>query len=177
MARLKPYSGRSHDRLTALINSNNQLALQENINFTFGVPTVINGINGRNTAVTFNPVDFQLYDIQTLHYKRLSLAILGTLPVEEILPVTITQVPFTILSILTDINESLGLDLEPSEIQDELFTTVSTQYRIRIKDSASSLGWTASEFYFTADHQQARLMEDGTPRLMEDGSIRMMEVI
>lgn len=177
MARLKPYAGTSHARLTALLNAGNNLSLQENVDFTFGTPTVISGPNGRNTSVVFNPVNYQIYDTQTLRYRRLNLSALAQLGSEEILPVTIQTIPFTTHGILSVINEALGLNLIASEVLDETFNTVQTTYRVRIRDNSSSLAWVASEFYYTANHQLARLMEDGSPRLMEDGTVRTMETV
>ena len=175
MARTKPYQGTSHDRLTALINADNGASLHEGTNFTIGTPTVSSGPAGRNTAITFTPVNFHIYQPQTLRYKRLSLAVLSSLAVGEILPVTITAIPFTTHSILSVINEALGLNLTTDEVLNEQFTTVEQTYRIKIKDNVSSLAWIDSEFSYVAQHEFSRLLEDGTPRLMEDGSLRLME--
>lgn len=175
MARVKPYRGNSVARVAALINQTNLTNLNNGIDYTLGSPVVSPGPNGRNTSVVFTPTNFQVYQPQTIRYKRLSLAVLGNLSAEEIQTVAITQVPFTIVSILPAINEALGLDLQASEVYNEQFTTVNPTYRLKIRDNNSSLAWVDSEFYFTASHQRARLLEDGTPRLLEDGSILMLE--
>lgn len=175
MARVKPYSGVSSTRLVNLINQNNLSNLNLGVDYTLGTPVPAAGPNGRNTSIVFAPTNFQVYQPQSIRYKRLSLAVLSNLPVDEILPVAITQVPFTIVGILPAINEALGLDLQASEVYNEQFTTVLPTYRLKIRDNNASLAWVDSEFYFTANHQRAQLLEDGTPRLLEDGSILMLE--
>lgn len=175
MARIKPYSGRSLDRLVALINLNNGLNLTYNTDFTLNNLSSIVGTNGRNSQLVFTPKLFQFYNNQNIQYRRLSLAVLNTLPAEEIQTVVIQRVPFFTHEILPEINEALGLNLDPSEVLNELHTTMVDSYRIKIKDNVSSLAWLDSEFIFQAQHQNVRLMEDGSVRLMEDGSPRLME--
>lgn len=175
MARVKPYSGTSAARLATIINQSNLSNFNLGVDYTLGTPVPSVGANGRNTSLVFTPTNFQVYQPQTIRYTRLSLAVLGNLPSEEILPVTITQVPFTIVGILPAINEALGLNLQASEVYNEQFTTVLPTYRLKIRDNNASLAWVDSEFYFTANHQRAQLLEDGTPRLLEDGSILMLE--
>lgn len=175
MARTKPYSGRSLDRLVSLINLNNGLNLNYNTDFTLTNLTSVVGTNGRNTQLTFTPRQFQFYNNQNIQYKRLSLAVLNTLPAEEIQKVVIQRVPFFTHEVLPEINEALGLNLDPSEVLNELHTSIVDSYRIKIRDNSASFAWLESEFYFQAQHQNVRLMEDGSVRLMEDGSPRLME--
>jgi hypothetical protein len=143
MGRLKPYSGTSLDRLVLEINRINNLHLVYGEDFTLSMPWAATGSNGRNTEVTFTPLVFNGgFKQQVLRYTRLNLDVLGKLPEGAVLPVFIKDLPTTARAILGTINEALGIDLSPEEVEDTPYPpkVFDTKYPLKIAEGVS-YGW------------------------------------
>jgi hypothetical protein len=148
----KPYGGLSNDRLTALINRDNQKTLVEGVDFTFGTPSDYSDSQGRNTQVTITPVPGKKYKGPAdLHYKRLPLLVLDDLSSGYIVKVQIPGLPFSIHGMLSAINTALGLNLIEDEVQDVEYTEKLAEYPLRINQGIS-LAWVDSEYQFKVHH-------------------------
>lgn len=153
MANPKPYGGSSAQRLTAMINRDNQGSLQLGIHFTFGEPSEFLDEYGRNTQVTMTPVPGTHFrGPETIYYKRMSLDVLANLPGGFVQPVLVPRGPIYIHDILPRINAALGVDLEPEEVVDEYFEEELDVYPLRIVNSAS-LAWVESGFTFAIERE------------------------
>lgn len=144
----KPYAGTSGQRLTALINTDNNSALQLGVDFTLSAPQPYSDSAGRNTRVMITALD-SAYDPRPkpLHYKRLDLRVLDQLPEGWVTAVSVAGLPFSVHDILDDINAALGLDLQPEEVVNTTYTTGALQYRLVIDDTVS-LAWIDSDYRF-----------------------------
>jgi hypothetical protein len=151
MDNTKPYAGASDQRLTALINQDNNSALQLGVDFTFGSPQPYSDSTGRNTEVILTPVPGRPYapTPEPVHYVRLALTVLDDLPVGWVKPVSIRSVPFSIRGILANINAALGLDLIADEVVDATYSVEADQYPLAVNE-AVSLAWIDSDFQFKA---------------------------
>lgn len=149
MATLKPYGGLSNDRLTAIVNADNPgTAVQEGVDFTYGEPRTYADSLGRNTAVTLTPVAGTHYtESQDIHYWRLPISVLGLLPAGFVQPVVIESLPFSIHASLAAINEALGVDLTPDEVEDVTYSEEQATYTLTAI-GANSLAWIDSTFEF-----------------------------
>ena len=153
MDRLRPYSGLSAYRLTAMINKDNRKSLRLGIDFTFGPPAEFEDEEGRNTQVVITPVfGSRFKGPETVYYKRLSLTALNRLPQGSVLSVAVPPGSFWIHDILPRINEGLGLNLSPGEVVNEFFEDELLAYPLRI-DSSVSLTWIDSEFTFVVERE------------------------
>lgn len=148
MTTTQPYAGASSQRLIDLINAQNQSHYQLGVDFTLGSPTPYSDAAGRNTKVILTPLN-GLYSPIELHYYRLPLTVLNQLPAGDVLPVQIPGVPFTLRGILAQINTALGLNLDPSEVVDQTYSTQQPSYSLPIDESVS-LAWLNSAFSFAA---------------------------
>lgn len=152
MADTAPYAGLSPQRLTDLINTDNDTTLQLGVDFTFGAPSTYTDSSGRNTKITMTPVAGTNWPkAETIHYTRLALTVLDDLPVGWVKPVLIPSVPFTLSDMLSSINEALGLNLTADEIVNTVYRQAQTSYRLPI-NNAVSLGWIDSDFEFEAEY-------------------------
>lgn len=174
MSTLKPYSGKSKDRLVELINHDNGTNLVEGVDFVFGTVESHSGNGGRNTRIKLIPTDTENYGEEYVNYYRLSINVLDLLPDEFIEIVNIAQVPFTIHSILDDINTSLGLDLEPSEVVNETHSIEQQFYPLKIR--VGSFAWLPSTYNFKTNLGAIALKETGDPILMENGDSVLLEI-
>lgn len=149
MATPKPYGGLSNDRLTALINAYNPgLNRVENVDFTYGQPQEYTDTPGRNTKVTLVPVEGTDYvGPEDIHYWRLPLSVLSLLPAGFVKPVVIDAFPFSIHASLAAINEALGLNLSPSEVEDTVYSEEQSTYTLTAI-GANSLAWIDSTYEF-----------------------------
>lgn len=172
MSDQKPYSGTSKDRLTALINQDNNTSLVENVDFTYGIPEVFSGNNGRNTRIKLTPLTGEKSEAY-VNYWRLSITALDQLPDGYIEVVQIPQLPFTIHSVLDAINTALGLDLTPDEVVNETHTEPKTSYPLKIR--TGSFAWLPSTYYFKANMDNYILTEDGKPLETEDDFVFELE--
>lgn len=151
MATPKPYGGLSSDRLTALINVYNPgLHRVEHVDFTYGQPQEYSDTRGRNTQVTLTPVAGTDYvGPEDIHYWRLPLTVLSLLPAGVVKPVIIDAFPFSIHASLAAINEALGLNLTPDEVEDTVYREEQSTYTLRVI-GANSLAWLDSTYEFQA---------------------------
>lgn len=151
MDNTKPYAGASDQRLTALINKDNNSALVLGVDFTFGRPQPFSDFQGRNTKVALAPLKGKppFTDPEFLHYTRLALTHLDNLPAGWVQPVAVPSVPFKLRDILANINYALGLNLSADEIVDTTYDAVLAKYRLPI-DEGVSLAWIDSDFSFDA---------------------------
>jgi hypothetical protein len=149
MALPQPYGGLSNDRLTALINKDNPASqVQENVDFTYGLPREYTDARGRNTAVTLTPVAGTHYaSAEDIHYIRLPISVLGLLPDGFVKQVVIDSFPFSIHGSLDAINAALGLDLTPDEVEDTTYSEEQETYVLHTL-GATSLAWTDSTYEF-----------------------------
>jgi hypothetical protein len=150
MPTITPYAGLSNNRLTAMINQDNGGNLQEGVDFTYGVPSTIEGNGGRNTTITLTPVPGSQYTApQNVNYWRLGIDILGNLPEGSLDVVPVPTAPnFSIHSILGYINASLGLMLTPDEVENTVYTESQDTYTLTILPG--SLAWAESSYDFAA---------------------------
>lgn len=134
-----------------MVNRANKKNLVYGVDFIFGVPTADSGVDGRNTKVDVIPLrNLNKYKMADVSYARLSVNVLNLLPDGFTKPVLIHAVPFRIHEILPRINEALGLDLVPEEVEDALCESVDELYTLTIKEG--SLAWLPSSIEFVAQH-------------------------
>lgn len=155
MQRPKPYGGTSLERLVALLNNVNGTAYLSGHDFTLSPPeyyTDPSGSNTRNTKITVYPdrsTNERLQD-QEVHYWRLPISVIGNLPRTALRAVFIDKIPFTTHEMLDRINESLGINLVPEEVSDDVHSLQQTHYTLNINE-AVSLAWTGN-YEFRARH-------------------------
>lgn len=151
MASPKPYAGTSRSRLTLMLNLANGVNRVENVDFTYGNPVVeIDLPHGKNTSVVITPVAGTLFRGPVkLHYDRLSINILDSLPAGSIRPAVIPTAPFWMRQHLDEINAALGLDLLPDEVVNDYVTSTASRYRLRI-DGTKSHAWIESHYDFVS---------------------------
>lgn len=152
MPTLTPYIGTSVDRLTKMINQDNGKQLQVGVDFTYGTPvTVTSGKDGRNTKVTLTPIPGTKYEKdgpKDVFYWRLGIDALGRLPAGSLDEVQVPNVPFKIHAILPLINQALGLNLLPEEVENTEYTVQADSYTLTIVEG--SLAWKPSSYTFAA---------------------------
>lgn len=167
MPSIKPYDGLSGDRLTDLINLDNSSSLVQGVDFTYGPVTVINGNNGRNTAIDVLPTDTESHSESTVKYIRLPISIMGLLPVGEVDSVDVDALPVTTHDLLPRINAALGLSLTEDEVQNIEYTQVLATYPLTIVDG--NIAWLPSTYNFKVNLPGTMLDEDGNSLLTEAG--------
>jgi len=144
MSRIKPYSGKSLDRLVTELLTANDLHLDYGKDFLFSPPRSISPDSAqRNTEVTFTPLIWDgQFEEQVLSYTRLNLNVLKHLPPGSILEVRIPTLPVNARRILPQINEALGLDLIAEEIEDTRYPPDVLRTGLKVKiDPSKSYGW------------------------------------
>lgn len=184
MTRVKPYSGKSVDRLTGIIKAANPKANETNISFDFGLPASAPNAY-LNTRVFVRPVYAQAPGavaippgpFEEIQYRRLSLEVLHYLPACEVFPVTGLELPFSIHEQLDKINDALGLDLQPEEVVNHRYTHAAATYRLEIAND-NNLAWLKSSYDFEAEvgvEHNVRTLESGALRLLEEREVRTLE--
>jgi hypothetical protein len=149
MPSLTPYIGLSNERLTAMLNKDNNKTLREGIDFTYGDVVAIIGRGGRNAMVRLTPVPGSGYpSAQDVQYWRLGIDALARLPAGSIDHVPVPKLPFRIHGILPVINTALGLNLRPAEVEDSLYSEEASSYTLKIVEG--SLAWLPSTYSFPA---------------------------
>ncbi|MFL9998856.1 DUF7941 domain-family protein [Paraburkholderia sediminicola] len=150
-----PYIGKSADRLVALINADNNTALQAGQEFEFGQPEEdAKAPDGRNTKVTLIPMpDSLLYDRQDVYYWRLDISALERLPLGSTRAIEAPPVPFSTHDVLPQLNDALGLELVPAEVEDITYTTIDDAYPLTI--APSSYAWVVSTYMFKVIHPES----------------------
>mgnify|MGYP003345125697 CR=1 FL=1 len=151
MQPIRPYGGISRDRLTALINNHNHTNRVEGVDFTYGPVSVAAGVHGENSKITLTPLPGTWYDGPVdVYYTRLSLQVLNNLPQGFTRPAIINQFPFWIHQKLDEINDALGLNLDPSEVVNTKYEHAQGSYRLQIISNTSSHAWVQSYYDFPA---------------------------
>jgi hypothetical protein len=179
MTRILPYSGTSFDRLSKLIKARNPKTDTAYLKFEFQNPTLLD--EDFNTKIVTAPVRVKSttddsvvtrYPAQEVQYRRLKLDVLSLLPQGEIRLVQNLQLPFNVQNVLDKINEALGLNLQPNEVFNTLYTSYQERYRLEIK-STNNLAWLPSFYDFEATI--VRQQENKVVRRQEDGSFIILE--
>lgn len=151
MSDTNPYQGSSAQRLTDLINNDNDTTLVLGSDFTFGPMSVYVDEAGRNTQVALIPGPGTRYKAATVHYTRLGIDTLSELPDGSLKAVAVGPTPIVIHDILPQINFALGLTLTVDEVQNNTFGERLDSYDLTIRENAS-LAWLGSTFQFAARH-------------------------
>lgn len=190
--RITPYWGSSLARFAELLNKKRSSKLVPLKDFTTGSPVVGTGPLGRNTRMVLNVLKPGFLKYQETWYNRLNINVLAKLPVGSVLPVYVPSVPFKIHEILDEINFSLGLSLDPSEVENTRYSTVKTTYTLRIKDGASVAWFGTYDFKVVRTQTKISLpplitqrtisgfqypLGDQDPRLTTTGLDRVQELI
>lgn len=184
MNEIKPYAGKSNDRLTTLINADNRLIaeeageeyvdLVEGVDFTYGIMAAAVGPGGRNTKIEIIPTDLDNFTTSTPGYTRLSIDTLSQLPEDYTDPLEILTYPFSIHDILDEINAALGLDLTPEEVVNTVINTPAMRHPLTI--NATSVAWIASTYNFRTTFSATLNLENGFPLLLENGQPFLLEI-
>lgn len=146
--RKKPYQGDSHALLTQYINKANNSELVEGIDFTYGIPYKNHVGSKRNSQVKLFSKNRYRFKDTVVNYNRIPISVLSKLSGSEVLPVPILAIPFSIHSILAQINDALGLNLEPNEVENTVYIEKADTYTLRV--NTQSLRWLESSFDFKA---------------------------
>ena len=159
MAAPKPYLGISRNRLTDLINEVNGKGRVEGVDFTYGTARPATGPNNENTAITLTPVPGTHYvGPVDVYYNRLPISVLADLPAGSTRKAVLNQFPMWIRNNIAEINEALGLDLDPSEVVNAVYYTPQASYPLTI--NSTSLAWLPSTYNFAAGLTPDTLLED-----------------
>lgn len=134
------YSGTSKDRLTALINTDNETTLVEGTDFTYGQIEVVLGDSSYNTQVKLIADPSTEKSDVKVKYNRLPITAAETLAGA---PITLTELtfPLTMRDLITEINVELNLDLDPSEIEDTEYLLAPEDDIIVLTIAPNSMGW------------------------------------
>lgn len=148
---IKPYRGRSKDRLTAIINAQNPYPRTEGVDFAYGPVQEWSGPIDSNTRVVLTPIPQETYiGPVPVTYTRQPISILAQLPQTERRTLIVQNFPFTTHGILAEINDAYGLDLTTDEIQNISYTTDAPTITLRIL--AGNYAWLASEIELPASY-------------------------
>lgn len=163
-----PYSGKSSDRLSALINKHNKRQIVLGEDFVFGKIQIIDDPSrSYNTQVQLISLKDQFKD-QTIHYFRPSINAFhnaGGL----IKPVKIYRNHFRTHQILTELKEASGLDFETTDLIDDEYER--NDHHLITIDSQNSLGWSGGTILIVADNRYARLTMNGALRVTQDNKV------
>ncbi len=141
---IKPYRGRSRDRLTAIINAQNPTSRLEGVDFTYGPVQTWTGPLDSNTRVILTPIPANTYTGPIpITYKRLPIQAILQLPVDERRTLVVEDIPFSTHTILSEINDAYGLDLEATEVDEITYSTDPATVTLRIKNG--NYAWLPSE--------------------------------
>ena len=160
MARIKPYRGKSKERLNAMIRATTVPAIPKDI--TLLISDTVEQEQGQNTNSKVDVRAVMSHGVSapiTLKYRRLNIGMLKRLPNGELLPYKDIAFPTTVHQILPIINEALGVDLHWSEvINDRVDSIPANGLTIRINENSHA--WRAGTHLFGyapgADGQAAR---------------------
>lgn len=144
----RPYGGTSRQRLTDLINAANGTSLIEGIDFEYGTLEELKNHPKHNTRVQLLAKKPGVANAR-VSYTRLGIDILAHLPPEMLGEIFIESFPFSVRKSIERINQALGLDLKPEEVENYTFFESRDSYPVRIKKGAS-LAWLPSEIKIKA---------------------------
>lgn len=176
MPRIKPYQGTSYERLSTLIRNAQKPALPKSVTFVF--ESLVGEVDSEVTSiVAVAKVNKRVDPAETLQYTRLSLGVLFHLPVGELLPFGQMSFPTTVHAILPLINEALGLNLIPEELEDTELPTIPVN-GLPLTVTSVSLAWLPGTYLFAyppgADQPVAR-SEQGAIPTDERRRMRLLE--
>ena len=159
-------------QLTSIANHDSNVNWQEMIDFDFGaMETVSVAPAGRNTRV-FVYAHKQGYVDQWLYYTRVSPSTINDQFTDGNIPtVLVPNEPFTVYSILDEINAALGLNLTADDIVNTAFQPGLSEYPITFK--TTSLGWLPGTYTLKVTYDQPTIVN---VRLVGDGSYRVSTV-
>lgn len=148
MPRIKPYSGTSSDRLSALIRKAQIPPLPTSVSFSFGTPSVGTKPVPNPTVVSaVASVNGRQEDPVPVDYNRLSGEALHRLPPGELVPYNPITFPTTIHAILPQINEALGINLIAAEVVNTDLPSIPVN-GITITIKPTSLAWVPGDYLF-----------------------------
>lgn len=160
-------------QLTSIANHDSNVSWQEMIDFDFGdIDTVSVAPAGRNTRI-YVYAHKQGYVDQWLYYTRVSPSTINDQFIDGNVPaVTVPNQPFTVYSILDQINATLGLQLTSDDVENTAFEPGLLAYPITFK--TTSLAWLAGTYNLKVTYDQStiinvRLVGDGSYRVGTDG--------
>lgn len=176
MARLMPYAGTSHDRLTELIKTSQPKPLPQGVRFVFRNVVEIPSQAEGDTRVSVTPYlqDIPKVEQQVLYY-RLPIDVLHELPEGSVLPIENIVWPTTLHEILPILNEALGLDLLPTEVEN--YAINEKPVRITLRILPGNLAWIPGPYYFNVDDslpEGVRITQEREIRVTHDGAIRII---
>lgn len=145
----KPYLGLSNQRLVGLINESNETQYELGADFVFGSLRPVSRDDYRNTSIIIVPADPDIQP-EAVYYRRLSLAVFNAID-DSIPPVKIPSVPTTTHEILDIINAMLGINLQPSEVENIRYDAFSNRLRLKIASEFSSVAWVESHYDFKVE--------------------------
>ncbi len=176
MARLTPYIGKSHDRLSDLIKNSQAKPLPSAVLFEFKDATAVVSDQIGETKITVTP---ELYGkkapAQELKYLRLSLDVLWELPAGSTLPIENIVWPTSLHELLPVVNECLGLTLETSEVADYPITEKPANLALTFDEN--NLAWIPGTYFVPVDFtlpEGVRIVETQGMRIVETGAIRII---
>lgn len=169
----QPYKGLSKQRLVDMANEDNNTTWILDEDLQFGEVKVRTSPGGRNSAIEVLPLK-PTHKQQTLTYTRLPLDVMYSLSRDQIRPVKLESVPFSIHEKLDEINDALGLTLLPEEVLDETHTEIKGIYELQIVHNTASVAWLQSSYQFVADFglPDQRYDTYGWPRIDTYGYLR-----
>jgi hypothetical protein len=131
----QPYKGLSLDRLVAAMNQANGTTFQHGVDFTLGYPVTVANNPSHNTKVVVIVPPNSLYEqFEPIAYTRLDISILDSVAKQ---PALLERYPFDVHSSLPQINEALGLDLQPSEVVQAFYQNPQPVFRLEINPNRS----------------------------------------
>lgn len=140
----QPYRGTSNQRLVDIINATNGKNLQEGVDFRFGVPKSVSEDEGFNTRIRLHRLNANYGSDVDIEYTRQPISVLNELPERWIITPNV-RAPFYIHDVLTEINQAIGLDLLPHEVENTYYPEELDAYRLTITES--SLAWQPGSYY------------------------------
>ncbi|BAQ02687.1 hypothetical protein AVU38_gp159 [Ralstonia phage RSL2] len=156
-------------QLTSIANHDSAVNWQEMIDFDFGaMESVSVAPAGRNTRI-YVYAHKQGYVDQWLYYTRVSPSTIndqfagGNIPT-----VLVPNDPFTVYSILDQINAALGLNLTADDIENTAFEPGLSEYPITFKKT--SLAWLPGTYTLKVTYDTPTIIN---VRLVGDGSYRV----
>lgn len=171
-----PYAGESSQRLVDLLNQANGTNYELDVDFTFGPIEAYSGSIARNTRIRVIPIRPGFTE-QYIYFNRLSINALSRRPEGALDNVPIDSLPVNIHEKLDDINEALGLNLAPEEVQAAIYDDVRDEYPLTILPGASH-AWIPSTFNFKIDmNVPLRLTGNGGYRVVDNGDYRVHEPV
>lgn len=178
MARIKPYRGKSKERLNALIRGSTVPSIPQDI--TLLIDDVVRKQQEENTNTEVDVRAVMLHGTSepiTLKYRRLNIGHLKHLPTGELVPFENISFPTTVHAILPIINEALGVNLQWQEVINDRIDSIPPN-GLTIRVNEASHAWLQGSHLFGfapgADGCAARGVDNRIPT-DERKRIRVLE--